>query len=211
MTRSQLQWAVIPYTIIVTFNMILIHEIGRNAYDHVWEDPVLKNFTTTFNRIPINGTASYNGTSGNDTLTLNNTTIGAHLEENFEHFYRSVLPRNIFVGVLLFPLSYYWHIYLERFFPARPRSIEKNEKTEFNVNEGQEEEVVKRWIAQGKIKRASVSWWNTFVKWVLHLTVGKLWFYSLRHLVDGFVRWKTVKVILGNFKSVCEVFLPFAF
>ncbi|KAH8665939.1 hypothetical protein BGZ60DRAFT_410231 [Tricladium varicosporioides] len=201
MTRSELQRAGISYITIIAISMVVFHEAGRNAYDHVWEDPVLKNFTTALNRMPINKTAADNSTLITLLHISDNATVGTVYKENAEHFYRSYFPRNLFVYGLLFPLSYYWQIYLERFFPARPRSIETNEKVEFNVNEGQEEEVVKRWIAQGKIKRASVSWWNTFVKWVLDLTVGRLWFYSLGYLMDKFIMWKTVEVILGRFKS----------
>jgi hypothetical protein len=209
MTRSSLQSTVIQYTVIVTFNMILNHEIGRNAYDSVWEDPVLKNLTTTMKNITANGTALNNGTSNNSTLALGSAVP---LSGDSEGFYFSYLPRNVLVHALLCPLVYYWHIYLERLFPVRPRGVKiayaKKEKVEVDVNEGQEEEVVKRWIAQGKVRRSSVSWWNTFVKWVLHITIGKLLFLSLRHVLDGFLRWRSITTSLGTLKGVCDI-IPF--
>ena len=206
MTRSSLQSTVIQYTIIIALNMILNHEIGRNAYDSVWEDPVLKNLTTTMKNVTANGAALNNSTSNNSSLALGSTVP---LPDDSEGFYLSYFPRNVLVHALLCPLVYYWHIYLERFFPVRPRGVEidyaKKEKLEVDVNEGQEEEVVKRWIAQGKVRRSSVSWWNTFVKWVLHITIGKLLFLSLRHVLDGFLRWRSLTTSLGTLKGVRDI------
>ncbi|KAF4624202.1 hypothetical protein G7Y89_g13969 [Cudoniella acicularis] len=192
MTRSQMQSAVIQYTLIATLNLIVSHEIGRNAYDDVWEDPVFKNLTTTIKFMAVNATLSNNNTSAN--ITGNSNSLPADPQS----FYFKILPQSIFVCALLFPLAYYWQIYLERFFPARPRGVEinyeKKEKVEVGeVNEGQEEEVVKRWIAQGKVRRSSVSWWNTFVKWVLDITVGNICLTVLRLLVEG--------LVTGNFKD----------
>ena len=210
MTRSQMQSAVIQSTILVTLNMIISHEIGRNAYDNVWEDPVLKNLTTAFKNIPSNATASSNATAlTNSTSSATGSASPLTFLEEPEAFYLSFLPRNVFVYALLCPLSYYWQIYLERFFPTRPRGVEidykKKEKVEVDMNEGREEEVVKRWIAQGKVRRSSVSWWNTFVKWVLHVTVGELWISSLGRFVVEFVRWRSLAKVLKNFKSVCDI------
>ena len=209
MTRSSLQSSVIQYTVIVALNMILNHEIGRNAYDSVWEDPVLKNLTTTMKNLPANAPALNNSASNNSSLALGSASP---ISEDSEGFYLSYLPRTVLVHVLLCPLVYYWHIFLERFFPVRPRGVEidyaKKVKVEVDVNEGQEEEVVKRWIAQGKVRRSSVSWWNTFVKWVLHITIGKLLLLSLRHVLGGFLRWRSLTTSLGTLKGVCDI-IPF--
>lgn len=195
MTRSQLQSAVIQSTILIALSMIISNEISRHAYDTIWDDPVFKNFTTAFSNITANSTSS-NTTSA---------TGKANLTEANEAFYIKSFPRSVFIYFLLCPLHYYWQIYLERFFPARPRGVEidyeKENVKEGDVNEGQEEEVVKRWIAQGKVRRSSVSWWNTFVKWVLDVTIGKLWALALRHVVDGFIRWHSLAQIFGSLKS----------
>jgi len=134
MTRSQLQSAVIQSIILIALEMIISHEISRNAYNNVWEDPVLKNLTTAYKNIPQNATLS----SGSEDPWV----------ENPESFYFLRLPRGVLIYALLFPLSYYWHIYLERLFPTRPRgrqvNYEKKEKVEVELNADQEEEVVKR-------------------------------------------------------------------
>lgn len=92
-------------------------------------------------------------------------------------------------------LRHYWHLLLERCFPTRPRGVEIDytgkEKAGIHTDEGQEEEVVKRWIAQGKVRRSSISWWNTFIKWVLNGTVGDLWFVALQYWLDGFLRGRS--------------------
>lgn len=63
---------------------------------------------------------------------------------------------------MLGTLAYWWHVGLERLFPARERGVEIDysrvgEKDAGGENEGQEEEVIKRWIARGKVRRSSVS------------------------------------------------------
>ena len=206
MTRSQLQSAVVQYTVLVALDMILVHEIGRDAYDAVWEDPVLKNLTATMNNFTPNTTVPTNSTSGMDSAGSSSKIA--------ESFYLKSLPRHVFVHALLFPLAYYWQVFLERFFPARPRGVkiiydEKSEKVEVDGNEDREEEIVKRWVAQGKVRRSSVSWWNTFVKWILDLTVGSLLLHSLWHLVDGCVRWRSFAEIFGDLKSVCSKSVSF--
>jgi hypothetical protein len=176
-----MQSAVLQYTLLATSTMILYHELNRNAYDSVWADPVLKNFTDTLNSTynantahiknataltSLNNTSiSHNGTSYNITITgVKNATVTPPLWEKAEAFYGKQLPRSMAVFVVLGVLSYYWHVGLERVFPTRPRGVEIDysrmgrEKVEKDVgdNEGQEEEVIKRWIAQGKVRRSSV-------------------------------------------------------
>jgi hypothetical protein len=205
--RSQLQSAVVQSTVIIVLSMILTHEINRNAYDSIWEDPVLKNLTSVF----TNSTNISNTTStpvSNSTISRNGTA--SSVGEASEPFYLKSLPRDVFIQVLLFPLAYYWQLLLERLFPTRPRGVEvsyeKNEKSGIDGNEDREEEVVKRWIAQGKVRRSTVSWWNTFVKWVLNLTVGRVWHCALWHFLDGCVRWRSFKVIMNGIVSVRSKF-----
>jgi hypothetical protein len=54
-----------------------------------------------------------------------------------------------------------------------------------------------------------VSWWNTFVKFTLHMSLGKLWFHALNHTLHGLIkallRWHSPSKELSNLKSV----LPF--
>jgi hypothetical protein len=176
-----MQSAVLQYMALATFTMILNHELNRNAYDSVWADPVLKNFTDTLNSTynantahiknataltSLNNTSiSHNDTSYNITITGIKNATTPPLWEEAEAFYAKQLPRSIAAFMVLGVLSYYWHVGLERLFPTRPRGVEidysrtgmgKGEK-DVGDNEGQEEEVIKRWIAQGKVRRSSVS------------------------------------------------------
>jgi len=102
MTRSEMQAAVVLYTILTAISMVLCHEVRRNAYDNVWEDPVVKNYTRAMKA----------------SLTLHNTTMSngtAPVTWNSGVFYSSKMPYNLCSFALLSPLAYYWNIYLERF------------------------------------------------------------------------------------------------
>lgn len=81
-----------------------------------------------------------------------------------ENFYRATLPKSVLSFLVLGVCSYYWHVGLERAFPARARGVVVSgssqigrEKGSGDENEGREEEVVKRWIARGRVRRSSVS------------------------------------------------------
>lgn len=218
--RSELLTVGIQYTAFTTVNMVLYHEIGKSAYDNMWEDPAIKNLTALITH--INTTmATNNITNVTAAISMSNFTMPTNISSasnplnllgKEESFYLRYLPRTLFVLILLFPLCYYWHIALERFFPTRPRGVEiayaRDEKADIDhdLNEVQEEEVVKRWIAQGKVRRSSVSWWNTFVKWVLNITLGTLWFDALRHILEGLVKWQSFGNIFGSLRGVSVVF-----
>ncbi|KAF3048022.1 hypothetical protein E8E12_007242 [Didymella heteroderae] len=92
------------------------------------------------------------------------------------------LPRTAVVVILISTLQYYWMAWLERVLPSRPRRRGVVEPVD---GEGEsdihEEKIVKRWIAQGRVKRASLNWFNTFLKWVLELTIGRLWYHAIEH------------------------------
>jgi hypothetical protein len=212
MALSNLQSVVLYTTILITLKFIISHEIDRQGYS---DDPVWQNFTRTMETaIALNGTGLQNstitianGTITNGTLIINGTSsaFGSILPGK-KPFYGD-LPRSVFVYALLVPLQYYWNIGLERFFPARPRGVEvshqreKKEKS-FDDNEDRDEEVVKRWIAQGRVRRSSVSWCNTSFKWILDLTVGKLLYEIVFHLVEGIVLWEGLTVTLAKLKLV---------
>lgn len=199
MSRSQVQSVILQSTVLAALNMIISHEIGRNAYNEVWEDPVVKNLTSVFNSIPINATAS------NIDISRSSNSAG-NLVDIPEAFYTSMLPRILFVRALLCPLDYYYEIYLERLLPTRPRGAvidyDEQGKVVIDMNEDREEKIVKRWIAKGKVRRSTVSWSNIFIKWIFDITFGYMWGISLYHFVDGCIRRDSPLKILGNFKQV---------
>jgi hypothetical protein len=106
--------------------------------------------------------------------------------------------------LILSALQYWWLIWLERMLPARPRyrdvPYQRNEKVE--ENEDREEEVVKRWIAQGRVRRASLNWCNTFLKWMLQVTVGKFWYHTLGYILVKFLRLDPPRKVLESLKKV---------
>jgi hypothetical protein len=94
----------------------------------------------------------------NDT-GVNSTLTNTSVSNSEESFYWRTLPRDVFACIIITILGYYWQIWLERTFPARTRPCEKvvSEKFAERDDESREEKVVKKWIAQGKIRRASLS------------------------------------------------------
>jgi hypothetical protein len=137
----------------------------------------------------------------NHTMTTNGTS-GATMK-NEESFY-SQLPKELVIHLVIFALQYWWYIGLERLLPARPRSkdVPHRQEGKTEMSEGREEEVVQKWIAQGKVQRASLNWCNTFLKWILEMTVGKLWFHTVEHVVRELIRLSSPKVILVGLKRV---------
>jgi hypothetical protein len=169
-----------------------------------------QNITTTFEgaanasaKARLNSTAnnqiSNNGTLFNQTAA-NNTLKGIFgTDVNPEPFYLKILPRELLLLILISPLYYHWHLWLERFLPARPRVTSlmpaggKSALGDWNTRE---EEIVQRWIAQGKVRRASLSWWNTFFKWIINLTVGTWWIETLRFLLTEMITGKSPITVL---------------
>lgn len=210
MALSKMQSVALYTMILITLKFIIAHEIGREGYSKVWDDPVLKNLTSTIETLSaLNSTELQNSTINiaNGSLTIHGSSSMPGSLQKEKSFYLGFLPRHVFIHVLLVPLQYYWSIGLERFFPARPRGIEVSYKKEMKEkslddNENYDEEVVKQWIVQGRVRRSSVSWGNIFFKWILDMTVGKLWFEVIWHLIDGIVMWERLAVTLANLKRV---------
>ncbi|ORY58530.1 uncharacterized protein BCR38DRAFT_477839 [Pseudomassariella vexata] len=216
MSYSTMRTAVVQTTILAALTMIISHHIHQHAYDGVWEDEVFKNFTQTLALVDKNmtkSTSSFNGTSvTSDTSQLNSTssvngTFSAAFEVSKDEpsFYMVRLPRKMLVVALLCPLQYYWHIWLERSFPSRPKGVEivnERERSEVDVIDDREERVVKKWIAQGKVRRSSLSWWNTFVKWILHVIIAHLWYGAVYHIAIGLSK-------LESPSSIFAIFAPF--
>jgi len=140
-------------------------------------------------RTGLNGTSGINGTAGS---------------EISESFYRRKLPREVIISLALAILQYWWLIGLERILPARPRyrDAPAQQKEQVEESEDREEEVVKKWIAQGRVHRASLNWRNTFVKWVLDMTVGMLSIFTVEHMLRQLLKMKSPMLI---FKGLGEV------
>lgn len=92
---------------------------------------------------------------------------------------------------------YYWHIWLERILPTRLKGtvvpVRDEKEAPLETNEDVEEKIVQKWIAQGKVRRSSISWANTIAKWMLELSVGNLWRCVLWILLQRIVQFKPSK------------------
>jgi hypothetical protein len=130
-----------------------------------------------------------NGISRNRTLKTN----GAQSEP----YYRQVLPREVATFLIVSVLQYWWFVALEKMLPARPGrynslvQFQQGEKV-LEESEDREEEVVKKWIAQGRVRRASLNWCNTFLKWMLDMTVGRLCCFAVE---------SAIKIVISKLQS----------
>ncbi|KAF2690386.1 hypothetical protein K458DRAFT_413158 [Lentithecium fluviatile CBS 122367] len=201
---------VLQATAIYTLSMILGHHLSENIFDQVLQDEAFKNMTNALDKPgsfgldageDTNKTFSVLGgaTAGLINGTATNGTSNV-IKDSPESFYGKRLPREVVVLLVLCTLGYCWLIWLERMLPARPRrkDVPYEGKERVEESEDREEEVVKRWIAQGRVRRASLNWCNTFLKWVLDLTVGHLWYHTVEHLVRGLLKLQSPKEILGG-------------
>ena len=215
MPRSQMISAVVQTVFLIACRLIISHSLHASAEGKLTNNDLYKNWTQAVELVANASIASnhttptieanpFHGGFSNDTgvnSTLTNTSA-SNIEESF---YWKTLPRDVFVSTVIAILGYYWQIWLERTFPARSRPSEKvvSEKFSEGNDESREEEVVKKWIAQGKIRRASLSWWNTFMKWVLDVVIGGLWMTTVYCLLEGLLKMKSSpKVLLKGLKWV---------
>lgn len=109
-------------------------------------------------------------------------------------------------------LRYQWHIWLERALPTRPRgNLEAAQKANVTVelDEDKEEEVVKRWIAQGRVRRASVSWCNIILKWILLMLLGNFTACVLDSFVESAFDLRSITGAISKFQDVCASSISF--
>jgi hypothetical protein len=210
MARSHMVPAVLQTVALWTCAFVVSHHLVTNAFDNATKTELWQNITSAYEGA-VNASAQtlLNSTANNQTSkygTFLNGTAANHTgkglfgsDADSESFYLKSLPREVFLLFVLTPLYYQWHMWLERFLPGRgsvTALMPAGEKSGLDEGDNHEEEVVQRWIAQGKVRRASLSWWNTFLKWALHLTVGTLWTDCLRMFVTEVIAGKSpIKVV----------------
>lgn len=144
-----------------------------SATHEAWTQPHVVNFTATHHlNESVIANASYTGM-----WDVSHLIAAATAAKEAENPTKSTIfslwnAKTLLVSALTYVVSYYWNLYLERRFPARTRGGVAKESSE-GVSENAEEQVVKRWIASGRVKQASLNGWNTFYKWVLDIFVGR--------------------------------------
>lgn len=206
---------------------VFLHIVTMIASHHLWsstEDIVTNNdlyfqlsnatefFNNATNSAKVNGTSlpvALNGTALNNSTAVNGTSVSSSTSDETS-FYKHDLPRDIAIVFILTILEYYWQIWLERILPARPRpSITTPEKVSPEDDDAREDEIVKKWIAQGKIRRASLSLWNTALKWIMDMTFGSFWIVCVSYVLEELFKWKSGKMFKEKNKKLVCVVCPF--
>ncbi|KAL1598637.1 hypothetical protein SLS60_007777 [Paraconiothyrium brasiliense] len=232
MPSSTMWTTVLQTTAIYTAANVLTHHASKILLWDLFENPGMMNFTaavinatTPTTALAYTGEGPFaNGVSDESKLEddskerSNKTnglpfqitiTNGTALNENVsaakeqkEQFYTKELPLGVFTYFVMCTLQYVWLIWLERLLPARSRRREVMVKENGEMSEDREEVVVKKWIAQGRVHRASLNWCNTLAKWVLSLTVGRVWWFGVLHIVRRSLRLESPKKIRGDMLGV---------
>lgn len=213
-----MQKAVFLAALINLVGDIYMQHIGKHLFDDVWKDEGYLNWQRTLNatrggamnttsRLPTIGSGNNTG-AFNYTMGLHNATsqngVPEELNVSNKFFYSRQLPRDMVTDIVICMLQYWWFVWLERMLPARPRqkATEYQPVEKVEENEDREEEIVKKWIMQGKVRRASLNWCNTFLKLLLQMTVGRVLHFRLTGVLSSVLKWEVPKVILGNMGQV---------
>jgi hypothetical protein len=221
MFSPTMRTALLQAIVLWTISMMLDHHYYQNIFSQVIENEAVISLNNALNISHSTSTSSTPGqlaldagNTTNITLSLNHTLglanataprLSNAAKQPQESFYRQLLPREAFVFLVVSALQYWWHIFLERILPARPKSRSAPSEKEVEHSEDREEEVVKKWVAQGRVRRSSLNWCNTFLKWVLELTVGRLWYHSVSHGVRILLKPEDPKLPLRGLKSVSHL------
>ena len=189
------------------------HHLGGKVFDHLWEDAEFGNLMTAGNgSIALGG--AYSTSSGqmavsagdiaNGALSLNDTaglktgtTVDCAFSAVFgppEPFYNRGLPREVFISLIISMLEHCWYVWLEKIFPARPRCK--------GVVCTRGEKIVKKWSTPGSVHRAPLNWSNTFLKWVLDLTVGRWACFNVGYLLRTSFNLQSPELAPKSFISV---------
>jgi hypothetical protein len=189
MVSSKMRTAVLQTTLLYLASEILSLYLNTNMLEYFQKDPAVQNLMALL---------ADNSTDSNPPSMALTYTSDEELTLWSWH-----LPRTAVVIALVSALQYYWMVWLEKILPARPRRRNVggcvDEEGESNVHE---EKIVKRWIAQGRVKSVSLNWWNTFLKWVLELTVGRLWYHAVEHALETLLKLQHPRNILLELNSV---------
>ncbi|CAN9222585.1 unnamed protein product [Alternaria alternata] len=218
-------------TAICTISLLYTHYVSENMFDAVTHDETFSNLAGMFANgtaaeqahnarlekmqksvIPKEEADNYvmrtvnetNGTTWTYFVPKNQTeAIPTTNNATKESFYGRELPREVLIVFILVILQYWWFVGLEKILPARPRrrDVTYQGKEKVEESEDREEEVVKKWIAQGRVNRASLNICNTFLKWVLDLTVGTLWFLMVQHVLRQLLKLNSPMSVFNGLKS----------
>lgn len=211
--------SVLQATSLSIASIIVTHHLGSSVFQTVIDDEAFKAWQAMSDNFSTPTTSSTNGlllslgpevnaSVGSPTNATNGTQSANYtnnpLEKQPESFYGRKLPRETIIQFVLLMLRYYWLIYLEKLLPARPRKrgILPEGKEKFEESEDREEEVIQKWIAQGRIRRASLNWCNTSLKWILTLTVWRIFAFTCDHVLGGILQLESFQTIRSRYTRV---------
>ncbi|KAI7202267.1 hypothetical protein KC316_g9034 [Hortaea werneckii] len=112
---------------------------------------------------------------------------GSDKSKSAKSFYFDELPRDLAIQLILFLANYQWQCLLERWLPTRPQGSNFTAQEKAKVTDDDdmmEDEVMRRLIAKGKVRRASISWCNVFLKWLINNTITFSVIASAYHVID---------------------------
>lgn len=120
-------------------------------------------------------------------------------------FYLKELPIEVLCGLPIAMLAYRWHYLLEKMWPSRPRhshiSTQQAEK-KVESDDELEEEIMRKLIAKGKVRRSSISWCNTLLKWSISNVLGTLLFNAASVMLIGAFKLQTPATTWPDLKDV---------
>ncbi|CAH0048091.1 unnamed protein product [Clonostachys solani] len=96
---------------------------------------------------------------------------------------------------------YFWDILQDYFLPTRARGVGVDAETEeaVDLDEPQGEATLSRLIVKGTTGRASISWGNTFLKWLVDIIFGTMWKTAVSLLMSGFIGHRGERMSVSSF------------
>lgn len=180
---SHAQYVVLACVLLQALRIIITNQTHKLSRGHeAWTQPHLLNLTDTFQLSSASlANASYTGTWNITHLVPAVAAANSSAKEPESitppsaTFFSASTARTLLYAAVASAVGYYWNLWLERRLPARPRGdlSSVNHDKLADGDEQLEEKIVEKWIASGKIKRASLSFWNTLAKWLLDISVGR--------------------------------------
>ncbi len=172
---SHVQYVVLVCVLLQAFRIVITDQTQKLSQgNEAWTQPHMTNLTDTLQLSSSTlANASYTGTWNITHLVT--TEKPKSLVPPPTAFFSFSTARALLYAAVASLVGYYWNLLLERQLPARPRgdSSSYNNDKLAEGHEQLEEKIVEKWLANGKIKRASLSFWNTVAKWLLDISVGR--------------------------------------
>ncbi|KAI4630478.1 hypothetical protein J4E80_001414 [Alternaria sp. BMP 0032] len=177
--------AVLQATAICTVSLLYSHYAEENIFAEVTQDETFKTLLNLLTNGTLSNATIPGLTDQTDQLAIDakptvNTSDGTSFSFALQHGNETRTGLNGTNGI---------------------NGTAAQQKEQVEESEDREEEVVKKWIAQGRVHRASLNWRNTFVKWVLDMTVGMLCIFTVEHMLRQLLKMKSPMLI---FKGLGE-------